>query len=170
MVGLFRGWFVADSSTSSSAFPARSVGFTILLLLLRSQLYLWGSPFCFFFCVPSYICGVHHSTSSSTFPAISLGSPFYFFFYVPSYIFGFTILLLLLRSQLYLWVHHFTSSSTFPAISLGSPFYFFFYVPSYIFGFTILLLLLRSLLYFLGFTILGDSFAYVTVFLIQPLR
>ena len=30
---------------SSSAFPAISLGFTILLLLLRSQLYLWGSPF-----------------------------------------------------------------------------------------------------------------------------
>ena len=42
-----------------------------LLLLLRSKLYLWGSPF-FFFCIPSYISGVHHS-SSSAFPAVSLG-------------------------------------------------------------------------------------------------
>ena len=48
-----------SSSSSSSAFPAVSLGFTILLLL-RSQLYLWGSSF-FFFCVPSYISGVHHS-------------------------------------------------------------------------------------------------------------
>ena len=125
--------------SSSSVFPAISLGFTILLL--RSQLYLWGSPFFFFFipqlhlwgspfffffCVPSYISGVHHSSSSSAFPAISL---------------GFTILLLLC-SQLYLW---------------GSPFFFFFCVPSYISGFTIfllLLLLLRSPAISLGFTIL----------------
>ena len=128
---------VHHSSSSSSAFPAISLRFTILLLLLRSQLYLCGSPFFFFFffCVPSYISGVHHSSSSSSsaFPAISL---------------GFTILLLLLlRSQLYLWgspfffffffcvpsseVHH-SSSSAFPAISLR---------------FTILLLLLRFQLY-----------------------
>ena len=73
-------------SSSSSVFPAISVGFTILLrppaislgftilllLLLRSQLYLWGSLF-FFFCIPSYISGVHHSSSSFAFPAISLG-------------------------------------------------------------------------------------------------
>ena len=73
--------------SSSSAFPVISLGFTILLLrLLRSQLYLWASPFFFFFCVPSYISGIHHS-SSSAFSAISL---------------GFTILLRLC-SQLYLW-------------------------------------------------------------------
>ena len=65
-----------------------------VLLLLRSQLYLWG---------PS---------SSSAFPAVSLGS--FFFFCVPSYISG--VLLLLLRSQLYLWG---PSSSAFPAMSLG---------------------------------------------------
>ena len=64
-----------------------SLEFTILLLLLRSQLYLWDSSFFFFFCVLSYISGVHHYYSSSAFPAISL---------------GFTILLLL-RFQLYLW-------------------------------------------------------------------
>ena len=29
-------------------------------LLLRSQLYLWGQPLFFFFCVPSFIPGVHH--------------------------------------------------------------------------------------------------------------
>ena len=69
---------------SSSAVPALSLGFTILLLL-RYQLYLWGSPF-FFFCGTSFISGVHHSSSSAV-PALSL---------------GFTILLLL-RSQLYLW-------------------------------------------------------------------
>ena len=58
-----------------------------LLLFLCSKLHLWGSPFFFFFCIPSYISGVHHS--SSAFPARSL---------------GFTIfLLLLLRSQLDLW-------------------------------------------------------------------
>ena len=54
---------------SSSAFPARSL----------------GSPF-FFFCLPSYISGIHQS-SSSAFPARSL---------------GFTILLLL-PSLLDLW-------------------------------------------------------------------
>ena len=114
------------SFSSSSAFPALSLGFTILfLLLLPSRLYLWASPFFFsFFCIPSYISGLHHSYSSSAFPAISL---------------GFTILLLflLLHSQLYLWsspfffsffcipsyisgVHHSSSSSSmFPATSLG---------------------------------------------------
>ena len=246
----------SSSSSSGSAFPAISLRFTILLLLhlQRSQLYLWGSPFFFFFIfsVPSYISEVHHSSSSSgsAFPAISLrftillllhlqrsqlylwGSPFFFFFRfsVPSYIsevhhsssssssafpaisLRFTILLLLhlQRSQLYLWgspfffffrfsapsyiseVHHSSSSSSsaFPAISLrftillllqvqrsqlylwGSPFFFFFRfsVPSYISGvhhsssssssaipaislrFTILLLLqvLRSQLYLWG--------------------
>ena len=109
-----------SSSSSSSAFPAILLGFTILLLLLHSQLYLWGSPFFFFFCVPCYISGVHHSSSSSVFPAISLGftillhvrfqlylcsSPF-FLFCVPSYISG---------------VHH-SFSSAFPAISLGFTF------------------------------------------------
>ena len=121
--------------SSSSAFPAISLGL-IILLLLRSQLYLWGSPFFFFFfCVSSYISGAHYSySSSSAFPAISL---------------GFTILLLLLMHfQLYLW---------------GSLFFFFFCVPSYISGvhhssssaFPAISL---------GFTILGESFAYVTIF------
>ena len=116
-----------------------SLGLTILLLLLPSQLYLWGPPF-FFFCFPSYTSGVHHSSSSpSVFPAISLGftilllllllpqlylwgSPFSLFFCVPSYISG---------------IHHSYSSSAFPAISLG---------------FTILLL--RSKLYLWGSTFL----------------
>ena len=86
-------------SSSSSAFPAISLGFTILLfLLLPSQLHLWASPFFFFFCIPSYISGLHHSSfSSSAFPARSL---------------GFTILILLLPSQLYIW---------------ASPFFFFFF-------------------------------------------
>ena len=75
--------------SSSCAFPAISVGFTILLLLLRSQLNPWGSPFFFFLCIPSFISGVHHSSSSSAFPAISHG------FTIP--------LFLLLRSQLDLW-------------------------------------------------------------------
>ena len=55
--------------------------------------------FFFFFCLPSYISGVHHS--SSAFLAISLGF-FFFFFCVLSHISG---------------VHH--SSSAFLAISLG---------------------------------------------------
>ena len=143
-------------SSSSSVFPVISLGFNILLLLLLcSQLYLWGSPFFFFFCVPSYISGVHHSSSSSVFPAISL---------------GFTILPLLLCSQLYLW---------------GSPFFFFFCVPSYISGvqhsFSSSVFpsymsgvhpssssVLPALS--LGFTILGEICAYVTVFLIQPIQ
>ena len=46
------------TTSSSSAFPAISLGFTILLLFLHSQLYLWGSPFFFFFCVPQlYLWG-----------------------------------------------------------------------------------------------------------------
>ena len=66
---------VHHSSSPTSVFPAISLGFTILPLLLCSQLYQWGSPFfLFFFCVPSYITGVHHiSSSSSVFPAIPLG-------------------------------------------------------------------------------------------------
>ena len=143
------------------------------LLLLSSQLYLWGSPFFLFFCVPSYISGVHHSSSSafpsyisrlhrsfssSAFPAISL---------------GFTILLLLLlHYQLYLWgssfsflvpsyisgVHH-SPSSAFPAISLG--FTILLHIsgvhhssssafPAISLGVTILLLLLRTQLYLWG--------------------
>ena len=106
----------------SFAFPAISLGFTILLLLC-SKLYLWGSPF--FFRLPSYIyiSGVHHS--SFAFPAISLGftslrlrSQQYlwgssFFFCVPSYISGSPVFCvpnnisgihtLLLLSQLYCW-------------------------------------------------------------------
>ena len=80
--------------------PAISLGFTILLLL-RSQLYLWGSPFFFFF-VPSYISGVHHS-SSSAFPSYISGVHHSSSSSFPSYISG---------------VHH-SSSSSFPAISLG---------------------------------------------------
>ena len=110
-----------SSSSSSSALPAISLGFSLLLrfllrLLLRSQLYLWGSTFfffVFFFCVPSYIFGVQPSSSSFSsfaFPAISLGFNLLFF-------------LLLLRSQLYLW------GSTFFFF-----FVFFFCVPSYISG------------------------------------
>ena len=136
--------YLRDSS-SSSDFPAISLGFTILLLLLHSQLYLWRSPF--FFCIPSYISGLHYSSSSSVFTAISLGftilllllllcsqlylwaSLFFFFFYIPSYISG---------------LHYSFSSSVFPAISLSftilllcsqlylwaSLFFFFFCVPS----------------------------------------
>ena len=167
-------------SSSSSAFPAISLRFTflllllhspaislrftilLLLLLLHSQPYLWGSPFFFFsfFCIPSYISEVHHSSSSSAFPAIFLGFTFlllllhsqlclwgspFFFFISPAIISG--VHLRLLRSsalslgftffffcvpQLYLWG---SPSSAFPAISLG---------------FTILLLLLRSKLYLWG--------------------
>ena len=114
----------------STSCPVISLGFTILLLLLSSQLYLWGSPFFFLWCVSNYISGVHHS-SSSALPAISFGfttllllfllhfqlylwgSPFVIFFFIPSYISGV----------------HYSSSSSFPAISLG---------------FTILLVLLYS--------------------------
>ena len=132
-----------SSSSSSAVFPAISLGFTILLLLLRShislgfiillllrsqlhislgftilllrsQLYLWGSPFFFFSCISSYIFGVHHSSSSSAFPAIHLG--FTILLRSPAVSLWFTILLLC--SQLYLG---------------GSPF-FFYCVPSYISG------------------------------------
>ena len=119
-------------STSSFVFPATSLGFTFLLhLLLCSQLHLWGSPFFFiFFCVPSYISGVHLS-SSFVFPAISL---------------GFTVLLLLLLcSQLYLWgspffffcvpsyisgVYHSSSFSVFLAISLAFTILLLLFLPS----------------------------------------
>ena len=125
---------------SSSALPAISLGFTILLLL-PSQRCLWGSPF--FFCLPSAISRVHHS---SAFLVISLGfiivillllllpsklylrgSPFFVFFSfcLPSYLSG---------------VHHSSSSSSVPAIYVG---------------FTILLLLLLLLSQLSpGFTIL----------------
>ena len=96
------------TSFSSTVFPAISLVFTILLLL-RSQLYLWGSP------------------SSSAFPAVSvvhlfllrsqlsLGFTFFVCFCIPSYISE--VQLLLLRSQLYL-VGAPSSSSVFPSISL----------------------------------------------------
>ena len=156
-----------------------------LLLLLRSQLYLWGSPsaftaislgftffFFFFFCVPSYISWVHllllcsqlyllGSPSSSVFPAISLRFTF-FFFCVSSYIFG---------------VHH-SSSSAFPATSLG--FTFFFCVPSYISGVHLLLLLLLCSQLYLWGSLFGVRFLHMWpilfvcfvlfCFLIQPWR
>ena len=98
-------------------------------LLRVPQLYLWGSPlffffFCFsfpsyisgvhhsssfFFSFPSYASGVHHSSSSSSLSSSSLSSSSSAF---PAISLEFTLLLLLLlRSQLYLW---------------GSPFFFFF--------------------------------------------
>ena len=127
-------WQGSHHSTNSSV-----THISYLPLLLRSQLYFWGSPLlsCFF-CIPSCTSGVHHYYyASSAFPAISLGfiitiillrsqlyllgSPFFFFFFcVPSHISG---------------VHH-SSSSAFPAISLG-------------FIITIILLL-HSQLYLLG--------------------
>ena len=133
---------------------------TLILLLLRSQPHLWGSP------------------SSSAFPAVSLDFTF-FFFCVPSCISGLH-LLLLLRSQLYLWASP-SSSSAFPAVSLGFTFFSFFCVLRYISGVHLLLFLLRSQLYFwgspspsssssvfpaisLGFTIFGEIFAYLIVF------
>ena len=133
------GWISWVHHSSFYAVPAVSLGF-IILRLLHSQLYLWGSPF-FFFCVPSCISGVHHSSSSSAFPAGSLGfiilllqSQLYLWgssSASPAVSLGF-IILLLLCSQLYLWgspfifctpnyisgVHH-SSSSVFPTISLG---------------------------------------------------
>ena len=128
------------TSSSSSASPATSQGFIVLLLRLRPQLHLRASSFFFFVCVPSYISGLHRSSSSSAFPATSQGfivlllrlrsqlylraSSFFFFVCVPSYISG---------------LHRSSSSSAFPAISLnftivllssqlgfwGSPFFFF---------------------------------------------
>ena len=121
-----------SSSSSSSAFPAVSLGFTILLpllLLLPSQLYLWGSPvfffcrpswgspffFLLFFCLPSCISGVHQSSSFllCLLPslAITLGFtsllPLRLLRLLPSIAItlGFTSLLplRLLPSQLYLW-------------------------------------------------------------------
>ena len=77
-----------SSFSSSSVFLAISLGFTILHHHLRSQLYLrftillhqlcsqlylWGSAFFIIICVLSYISGVHHSSSASLFPAVSLG-------------------------------------------------------------------------------------------------
>ena len=130
-------------SSSSCAFPAISLGFTILLLLVHFQLYLWGSPF--FLCISSYISGVHHSSSSCAFPAISLGFTILLLLVLRSLAIslGFTILLLLVRFQLYLW---------------GSPFFFFLCISSYIFG-----------VHHLSFCAypavsLGENFAYVTIF------
>ena len=57
-------------SSSFSTFPAICLGF-IILLLLPSQLYLWGSPF-FFFCLP-LLC--------------LWGSPFFFFCLPQLYLF-----------------------------------------------------------------------------------
>ena len=109
---------VHHSSSSPSVYPTISLGFTILLLHVHSQLYLWGSPFFFFMCIPSYISGVHHS-SFCVFPVISL---------------GFTILLLLLCSQLYLWGSPFFFFFCVPSYISGIHHSFFFCVPSYISG------------------------------------
>ena len=155
--------------SSSSVFSGISLGFTplLLILLLRCQLYLWGSPFSFFFCVAQLY--LWDSPSSSEFPAISLGftllllrsplylwgSPFSFFcvsqLYLwgspsspsafPSFISG--VHFLLLRSQLYLWGSlSSSSSSAFIAISLGFTLLLLLRSPAVSLGFTILLLLL----------------------------
>ena len=108
----------------SSASPAISLGFTILLLLLHPRLYLWDLPF-FFFCIPGYISGVYHSSSSSSAS--------------PSYISG---------------VYH-SSSSSSSAISLGFTILLLLHSPAISLGFTILLLLLlHPPAISLGFTIL----------------
>ena len=81
-------------SSLSSAFPAMCCWFTdILLRLLHSQLCVVDSQtfFFFFFCIPSYISGVHHfGWDFSAFPAMCCW-------------FTDLLLLLLLHSQLYLW-------------------------------------------------------------------
>ena len=156
-------------SSTSSAFPAISLGFTILLLLLPSQLftlgfiillllpsqlYLWASPF--FFCLPSYISWLHHSSSSSAFPAIYSGFHHSSSSAFPAISLGFTILLLL-PSKLYLWASSFVFC--LPSyIYLWASSFFSFCLPSYISG-----LHHSSSSAFpaisLGFTILGEIFA-----------
>ena len=178
-------------SSSSSALPAISLEF-IILLLLYSLLDLWGSPFFFsFFCIHQlYLWGslcllllLHFLLHS---PAISLGftlssSSSSFSSAFTSYISGvhfvfFFFFIFFCIHQLYLWgslclllLLHFLLHS--PAISLGftlssslsSAF------PALSVRFTILLLfLLRSPAIYLGFTILGEIFAYVTVFFFNP--
>ena len=106
---------------SSSAFPAISLDFTILILLLRSQLYLWTSPFFFFFCVSSYIYVLQHPCGLCQ--LYLWASPLSFFFGVPSYISG---------------LYHSYSSSVFPAISLGFTIFSSSAFPAISFGFTIL--------------------------------
>ena len=101
---------VHHSSSSSSAFPAISLGFAILVLLLL----------------------LLHS------PAMSLGfTILLLLLYYPAISLGFTILLLLLLlpSQLYLWVSPFFFFCV-PQLDLwASPFFFFFSVPQlYLWG------------------------------------
>ena len=79
--------------------------------------FLWGSPFLFvlyFFCVPSYMSGVHHSSSSSAFPAISEVSTILLLLRSPSISAGFTILLFL-RPQLYLYGSPFWGPPRWPS-------------------------------------------------------
>ena len=102
------------------AFKAISLGFILLLLLQPSQLYIWAPFRFFFFCVPSFISGVHHSSSSSAFPALSLG-------------FTFLLFLFLLPSQLYLWVSPFFFF-LLSQLCLWGPQFFSFCVPSFIYG------------------------------------
>ena len=88
--------------SSSSMFPAMSLGYTtFLLLLLRSQLYLWASPF---FCIPAISLGftilllllLHSRLCLWALPFIfflCVCSQLYlwdalFFFFIPSYISG----------------------------------------------------------------------------------
>ena len=104
--------FPFPGSSSSSAFPTVSLGFTFFFVpsCISSSFPAVSLGFTFFFfCVPSYISGVHlllhsqlyvwGSPSSSAFPAICLG---FTFFCVPSHI-SEVHLLFLLRSKLYLW-------------------------------------------------------------------
>ena len=111
-------------------FPAISLGFTILLLLLLCfPAISLGFTILLLLLFPSYISGVHHSSSSSVSQLYLWGSPFFFFFCFPAISLGSTILLLLLLC--------------FPAISLGSTILLLLLCfPAISLGFTILLLLL----------------------------
>ena len=154
--------YLWGSLSSSSAFPSYISAVHHLLLLLRSPtISLRSTIFFFFFCVPQlYLCSSPSSSSSA------------FLSYI-SGVHHLLLLLLLLRSQ---------------AISLGFTVFFIFFVPQqYLWGSPssssafpsyiseahhLLLLLLRSPAISLAFTMLGEIFAYVTIFffLFQPLR
>ena len=128
-------WLLPERSASSSVFPAISLGFTVIFFSAPPAISLGFTIFIFFFCVPSYISGLHHP-SSSVFPAVSLGFTIIiiFFFCVPSYISG---IYPSSSSSSYSSSSSSSSSfySAFPAISLALPSVFFFScVPTYISG------------------------------------
>ena len=78
-----------EPTAAGKQWVSMGLGFFLIFLLLRSQLYLWGSPFFFYFCVPQlYIRCSPFFFFFCVFQLYLWCSPFFFFFCVPNYISG----------------------------------------------------------------------------------